>query len=448
MGAPGVVEGVVYDSAGKGKAKVELSFEDGPGAGAKQVAKVSTDAEGHFRATCVPGQMCYVRRADADGAIGMVRRAVLPRETAVVQMDMGCAGRTVRGVILADGAAYTNGRVVLSDAYGAEMSVFGSVGKTDGEGRFAIEAPVDGRYGVYYESPTGKGQWVRAAMVEMAGRGAADVGVASQAAGAIHVSVAAEDPNDMDAGMKVVLHEGHGFWGAQVGEGKRAAGEDGYVIEGVRPGEYTVVVGGGGGLQYRQEIEYDAGTMGDIEIAVDATRDRGVAGGRYVNGTGQTLVLTDEMQRVVYYFGKEGRGQFKVSGLAKGSYSVCANFHGEALVLAEFGVGEGTDETVSVDTSQWTEAGRTAVCVQVVGEGSMIVGADAQMTSGYEMMGPAAVTADGSWFIVDAGSHRVSAGWPGYREATVDMEAAVGDVWGKAGKANTVIIDLGDREGN
>jgi hypothetical protein len=30
----------------------------------------------------------------------------------------------------------------------------------------------------------------------------------------------------------------------------------------------------------------------------------------------------------------------------------------------------------------------------------------------------------------------------------VDMEAAVGDVWGKAGKANTVIIDLGDREGN
>ncbi|MBP8302568.1 MAG: carboxypeptidase regulatory-like domain-containing protein [Phycisphaerae bacterium] len=370
----GSVQGQVFDPQGRPEPGVTLYVQDASGylmAGgdeqAGRLATAVTDANGLYRVQHLPAQVCYVQRSSTPWASGqgVVRRAVLPEAGTARRLDFGGLP-LVTGQVVVRGMPLTDARVSLGDPLSRSSGIFECAGMTDGQGRFRLSGVPAGRYGLYYEHPTQRGDWIKAATMETSGQDL-DLGMVPGPGAEVRIHVNAADPGRLTQPGRVVLEEGTLFWGPASGpvESPTQAGAP-YVARGVQPGTHTAVVHLSGRLMLRREITVQAGQR-ELDVTVQVPAGTAVLTGDLKSDGQQTLVLIRSDGQVMAYVYAEGGPQYRIEGLPAGTYSICsAPAQDDKAPLLTINLAEGQAKRIDIDTSQWTSAPVGLLFVQVV----------------------------------------------------------------------------------
>ncbi|MCF7976103.1 MAG: carboxypeptidase-like regulatory domain-containing protein [Phycisphaerae bacterium] len=161
------VEGFVFDGQGQPEANVTLLYQKDSMSADGPPITVVTDAKGYYRVNHLPpGEMCTIRRANLETALGMVCRAYRVPKSQTGRLDFG--GKTwVSGILEKDGSPLSNARMRLSLPEYSQSSELTVNGITDEAGRFVLFGVPDGRYGIYIRNSEKLNNYSRATIVEI-----------------------------------------------------------------------------------------------------------------------------------------------------------------------------------------------------------------------------------------------------------------------------------------
>lgn len=340
------VEGFVFSAQGQPEANVVLHFQDDPyGSGDRQVTAV-TDANGYYRANCLPpGKMCYVRRANHDSALGVVRRAYRIPERQMGRLDVG--GRTwVSGVLEKDGVQLSATRIRLSHPEGSRSATMMVNGLTDDSGRFVLFGVPVGRYGIYYQSPDKPEDHIRATIVNV-GRDSVDLGVLSLQTTSIEVTLDIVEAATKQLDWQVYLREGSEFRGRIVGKVRRPSlSEPFFIIQDVPPGSYQVLASPQGSL-IRKVIEVeDSGNP--LQVTLEIPRLNARVAGTFLTDTWQPLVLWDDRGTVMAYLSPKD-GKYSIENLPAGHYTIGHAYLENRTPVVDFDLAQGQDKRLDID---------------------------------------------------------------------------------------------------
>jgi len=146
-----------------------------------------TDSNGYYCAMHLPQQPCWVSRQNSSVTSGVSRMAVLPRKGRSLRLDFG-RGPKVSGRLVVNGKAVPDKRVVLTLPSNAALGWFRCNGVTGPQGEFQLAGAPPGRYAVYYEQEGQRGQWIKAANVEI-GRADIDLGTVPEATPDVRITI-------------------------------------------------------------------------------------------------------------------------------------------------------------------------------------------------------------------------------------------------------------------
>jgi beta-lactamase regulating signal transducer with metallopeptidase domain len=154
----GTVEGHVYDADGKPQSNVTLLFLHQQYYGnpnelkGKQLASVTTDAQGYYRVEHLPEQTCYIQRRIEDWSFkGILCQAILPVNGRTITVDRGGKNR-VTGRVLDSDKPLVGYRIRVSGK-SPNFGEFQSRLSTDSDGGFVFRGIPAGRHTVYAEIP-------------------------------------------------------------------------------------------------------------------------------------------------------------------------------------------------------------------------------------------------------------------------------------------------------
>jgi protocatechuate 3,4-dioxygenase beta subunit len=426
----GTVEGYVYGARGNPQATVTLFFQDASGYGgsadeeAGRLGTAITDANGYYRVTALPEQMCYVRRSNSGSSLGVVRRTVLPEDGKTVRLDFG--GRPLLfGRVFVDGLPLSDTTVILGDVTLPYWGVHKCRTRTDSEGRFSFAGAPAGRYGIYYEQPGKRGEWIKIAVVETHQEDM-DLGVIPQSIGQVRISLVPSEPNEpWLQGLSVYLQGGTRFYAARSGtvtEPKDA--NEPYIVSNVLPGIYTATVRRLDHVGFREPIELQPGQQ-ELNVKVTIPKCTASIRGQFLSNDQQSLAMWRSDEKIIASIIPKN-GQYHVRNLPAGDYLIGNTFMGNNAPLVEFRLAEGESKTLDLDTSEWSLWQMGTFAVQVVdSNGIPLTAAEIWLTGLGGSVVPVTSSSEGHSFVVQSGEYVLHAQCAGYQEAakTVQVEA-------------------------
>jgi len=210
------VEGYVYDEYAAPQAGRTLFFQNSRGYGDSnyddvwRLASVVTDSNGFYRVAHLPEEVCYVKRVDTSRALGVVRRAVVPRTGAVTRLDFG-GTPIVAGSVVLKGQPQAKTKLWLSPADATEMRLLTSYAMTDEHGAFTFNGVAPGVYAIRCRDTGKRHDWLKIATVQV---GASDVDMGTIPAGTSTLLLAFDSPasDAPDAIKRVFLTEPGQAW--------------------------------------------------------------------------------------------------------------------------------------------------------------------------------------------------------------------------------------------
>ena len=443
------VQGYVYDGEGRPQPDVTLHVQDAgvssPGAEyekAGRLAMTTTDPNGFYRADGLPaGRMCYIKRGDMDKRNGVVCRAVVPAAKKIMRLDFG-AGPIVSGQVMVDGRFLANSTILLADPERSDLDVFKCYTMTDEEGGFAFRGVPVGQCGVYMEQDGQRGAWLRIAEIAV---DVADVdsGIIEIATSTIEVQVKADDPNRVPEDVTVYLQQGHGFTGARAGSVQKPFRQGApYIIQGVLPGEYTIVAGRFDSVQGRKEL-----TVGPSPetIATAVTIPEGDAGvsGHYVGpSSGMVFIFTNDGE-VACYIDPDNAETYRIDDLPAGDYLVINDMMGKTVPLLAFNIAEGEHRVVDLDMSGWSATDRGALHTQVVSDaGVPVSGVQVWLEGNGVAAEPVRNNSEGQFFVVEPGEYVIHADYPALGRADRRVVVSANDITQPRRAETTIILRL------
>jgi len=443
------VQGYVYDDQGRPQPDVTLHVQDAgvssPGTEyekAGRLAMTTTDPNGFYRADGLPAErMCYIKRGDMDKRNGVVCRAVVPADKKIMRLDFG-AGPVVSGQVMVDGRFLANSTMLLTDPERSDLDVFKCYTMTDEEGGFAFRGVPVGRHGVYMEQDGQRGAWFGIATIEV---DLADVelGIIEIATSTIEVQVQADDPNNVPEDVTVYLQQGHGFTGARVGSMQKPSRQGApYIIQGVLPGEYTIVSGRFDSVQGRKEL-----TVGPSPetIATAVTIPHGGAGvsGHYIGPSSGMVFLFTNDGEVACYIDPDNAETYRINDLPAGDYLVINDLVGKTVPLLAFNIAEGEHRVVDLDMSGWLAADRGALHTQVISEaGVPVSGVQVWLEGEGVEAEPVRNNSEGQFFVVEPGEYVIHADYPALGRADRRVVVPANDITQPRRAETTIILRL------
>lgn len=349
----GGAEGYVYDEQGNRQAGVTLFFQDNSGYGgsgdqeAGRFGMAITDSNGFYRVDHLPEQVCYVNRGGTWSTLGVVRRAFLPQNGRVIRLDFG-GKPVVTGQLIVKGRPLARGKVLLASVRSTYSGVFRCNARTDSEGLFWFAGMPAGRYGIYYEVPGKRNEWVKAAVIET-GADDMDVGVIARQMGSVLISVVRGDAASRTEQPDVYLQEGSAIWATRVGQVSRPAADmQPYVVTDVPPGAYTAVARLSDGLLVRESVELKPDQH---EAAVVVSLPGGTArvSGRLASGPQQAVILMSADEKIAMHVSATEDDSFLIENLPAGDYVIGRYFFGTVMPIAEFTLSEAETKLVDID---------------------------------------------------------------------------------------------------
>ncbi len=351
----GAVEGTVYDVQGRPQPEVTVYAQDHQGYAMSgrgtpsRLGVAVTDANGFYRIDHLPvDDFCYVMRRDSGRVEGVVHRACVPVAGRTVRLDLG--GMTVlRGSLAKDGAILPLTRLHLSGPDSDFSMAFRYYGQTDDHGRFALYGVPPGRYGLYYERPGVRADWVRACLVQV-GRENIDLGRVHGPAGQVRVLLHSADPTIDLSGWQVSLEEGLAFRGRPAGMlNEDASTASVRVIEEVAPGVYQVVAWRDD-VAIRKAVTVES-VGGSLEVELEIPSVVGTVSGALVTDTNQTVILWNSSRTVTVHLPARG-DSYIIESLPVGQYEVGDYFLNDRAPLLTFELKEGEHTTVDIDLTR------------------------------------------------------------------------------------------------
>jgi protocatechuate 3,4-dioxygenase beta subunit len=445
--AGGTVEGCVYDEKNMPRAGEVLYFQDTDGYGgldseaAGQLGSAVTDANGFYRITHLPRQLCYVRRADEWRTLGVVRRTVVPRNGEVVRLDFG-GTPVVSGVMMVGGAPLAGGRVLLGSPDSPYLKTFQCRAKTGPQGTFVFPGVAPGNYAVYYECPEKENEWLQGKEITV---GTADLSVGVIAAEASRLLVTVNAPVggrgwDIE---HMYLSESGKTIAAPLGQVVHPP-EDGkpWVIDNAAPGTYALTLVRPDQVQWRKEITLEP-ERDSWEITVDVPPATACVSGHIAGQDTTNAVLLCESRNLTAAICPSSDGNYRIEGLPAGRYSLsdAAGLLGKMPALAEFDLHDGESKVVDWDWSTVPRRQIAYLTVQVVDDrGHIPKDARVRLEGPGGSREPLGSAGGVRAFFIPPGEYLVCVETPGYRNVAQTVTAQ--PVEPGTGKAQDVIIYL------
>ncbi len=425
----GAVEGCVYDAQGRPQPGVTLFFQDdsgysGGGEEASRLATAVTDANGCYHVEGLPERLCYVKRSNDWDSLGVVARVIVPGDGRTLRLDFG-GKPVISGQLFVAGQPAANATLMLSDPESRYSRVFRCLTLTGPGGGFSFAGAPPGRYGIYYRNPERRGDWPLLAILETTNEDM-DIGAVTHTAGRVVVTLT-YDANDISADdLSISLFKAGNLWGPSVGTVRTPERPGGpYVIEGVPPGTYTVVVILPGYIQvFGDPVTLDAGRE-QIPSPLNLSKcTASVSGLLIADSEGLHLWRSDE--KVTAYLRKDDAGSYSLDHLPAGRYCVGNYWLRNSGQVLEFDLAEGQNLTLDVDAGSLLLGQAAYLYVIVVAEdGVPLSDVKLWLEGPAEHLAPARETKPGFLFVAAGpGQYTVRAVGPGYKETarTVTLE--------------------------
>jgi RNA polymerase sigma factor (sigma-70 family) len=278
----GTVEGYVHDDRGVALAGEGIYVQDEPGdfgseeEAARRLGAAVTDANGFYRVAHLPAQVCYLKRANAWKGVGVVRRAVVPQGGRTTRLDFG-GTPVVSGTVVMDGTPLAKSRIVLSSTDSARPGIQVCRAVTDERGGFVFPGVAPGAY-VLYREPTGmSGQYQKIATVTV-GRANVDLGVIPHSSPKLVVTVSGAEAWQPERISGVLLMERGRVFTTVCSTDTPAQAGGPWILPEVEPGSYTLAVVREDRLQWRKDVDLEAGPR-QWEVSLDVPNATGACRG-------------------------------------------------------------------------------------------------------------------------------------------------------------------------
>ena len=446
----GTVEGYVYNDKGVPVANEALRFQDSSGhsgSGDEEAGRLGaavTDSNGFYRVSHLPEKLCYVTRMNEWKTLGVVARAVVPRNGEVVRLDFG-GSPIVSGSIVIDGTPLAATRVLLGPADSPHFGMFKCYAITDEHGAFAFAGAAPGTHGIYYERPQKQNDWLKIVNVTVRNTDI-DLGVIPGNATRPFITFNTRGTDSGWTIKQVYLAQGKRIYAAPMRTADAPTEKDKpWVISNVEPGQYTLMMYQDYSIQWRREIELEPG-RNEWRISLDVPTFSANLSGRLIGDKAQSASLWREHKDVIAGILPTGDGVYAVENLPAGRY-----FVGDALSLlydlppiAEFTLAEGESKTLDLDLSARPKTAVTTVTVQVVDEtGSLQNDADVRLAGPLGVIEPAQSASLGYIFLTTPGDQVLRVEAPGYKP--VSRSVTIKDPGPRPSKSQPITIRLDKR---
>lgn len=377
LAAGGTVEGYVYDLQGKPQPGHGLYLQSAVGSIGSddeppvRLGEALTDANGYYRIDHVVQQLCHVRRKDEGESLGVVRRAVLPRDGRIVRVDLGGVP-VIRGRVVVDGFPVAGARLLIEPARSQHTGAFRGYAVTDEQGNFTFGGAPPGTYSIHSQRPNEQPRWLPLGTIT-AGNADVDAGTLSARATSLLLKLndtgsAGEWPID-----SVSLSTGQRLWSASAGiASPPSKAGDPYLIKSIAPGRYTLSVRRRDQVFWQQSAELDP-AKNRWELSLDLPASKANVSGR-IRGVGaRTLVLCREQKDVIAVVQLGSGGAFRVEHLPAGRYWIgdLSSALYDLPPLAEFSLRDDEEKILDLDLSEVQDAHKGFVLVQVVDEAGL-----------------------------------------------------------------------------
>jgi protocatechuate 3,4-dioxygenase beta subunit len=417
------VEGYVYDSQGKPEAGVPLNISNTlygvPRA--SQLAPAVTDSNGYYRVAGLSEETCYIARQDADKALGVITRTVIPRNSDTVRLDFG-GKPVVTGTAILNGKPLANQKLILSAADSPGSRAFTCYCLTDNKGGFKLAGPPAGKYGVYYRRPPeNEFKMTKLTTFSVEGRDI-DLGVIPQQPTyrvLVYADNEANDPKWESA--RIYLMEGFHNKSPRTTNFADKPAENGqpYIFSNIPAGDYTIVVTRTDALSMQQEIRVEAKeTSVSLKMPVSTASISGRITGAQptIEKQLRMLAIWQKDDKIFGYIQANENGTYKKENLPAGRYSIGGNPRDPNHSLLEVELSEGEQKNIDINASASSIA-RLAMAylrVNVVDKsGIPIPGADVVLEGDSGIVKPAG----SEYFMASPGNYILRASYPGFKES-------------------------------
>ncbi len=425
----GTVEGYVYDPAGRPQADITLIFQNTPGynlAGEKteQLATVTTDASGYYRADNLPEEICYVRKQQSEGnAQGVVRRAFVPAGGKVSRYDFG-GQPVVKGTAVWDGKPLADCSLFLMKPEAPYSPVFQCNIKTGPNGEFTFGGIPKGKWSISRLDVENNNNPLRMAVIDATGQDM-DIGVIPNNLLTLSVSIKYEQNTANWDVTDVYMQYENIFWGTPVAMFKRpASNNEPYIARNILPGRYHLVVNRG---CVTQQSTIDV-TEDNTNITVRIPKSTASIRGHLVSNYNDWQVLWRDGKEVVCYMKPDANGNYEFNNLQAGKYHLSADSSTNSGILLEFELAEGEQKVLDIDTTNMQKNRQGILLAIVLDEyGIPTIEADVQL-EGNDNIDPIIASVPGFYFAAEPGTYTLHTKLGGYKEVSQSVTAKKWDL--------------------
>ena len=301
-----------------------------------------------------------MERSKIDRSFGVVRRAIVPQKGQLYTLDMG-QGTQVMGMLVVDGQALANQRILLADPEHPSTGTFQCYAQTDSVGSFVFRGVPVGRYAVYYPQGTGLPTWIRAASAQV-NQEDIDLGVIPAALSTVTVELTSSVPLSSDE-WTVWLQQGWSLLGSPVGQAAQT-GNGRAVLRNVPLGQFSLVARNGQGRHVRQLIEVTVpGTDLDIAMAIPAG-NTSLRGSIRADSVPSLLLFNEDASLIIRI--DTAQTSYAITGLPAGHYYLSNSVFTQSVPLETFDLAAGQQRILDIDTSNWLSLGQGLLSVEVL----------------------------------------------------------------------------------
>ena len=447
----GSVEGCVYDDKGAPLSNEVLYFQDASGYGgvgdeqAGRLGTAITDSKGFYRVSHLPEQLCYVKRADEGSRLGVVRRAVVPKNGTVMRLDFG-GTPLVSGAIVIDGSPLADTRVLLGPTESPNFGAFRCYTMTDKHGAFVFSGAARGTHAVYYEQPGKRNDWLKMATVTVA---ETDVNLGAVGNVMSELLVTVNTPDSTDSAWpieQVYISDREEPFAALLRTAQKPTSDGApWRMENVEPGTYTLTVVRGDQLRWRQQITL-APDRGPWQVSLDLPKATARVSGHVRGASPNWIALWQDDKQVWTTARLADDGAFAVENLPPGRYLISADraFLSGLPAVAEFMLTQGQDKSLEVDVSATSLEPQAFLVVQVVDErGRLRDDAEVRLDGPSGTAEPTRTVSGQYFFTASPQRHTLHVEVARYNEVTKEIVLTPFDMG--TDKRQTVVVRLESR---
>lgn len=426
LGKGAVIEGYVYDTAGRPEPGVTLFFEDNSGystgvdEGVGRLGVAMTDPNGFYRVVNIPETLCYIKRQTETSSLGVVRRTVVPQIGKTSRIDFGGKGK-LTGQVIIEGRPLGNTRLLLAPAGQPYFGTFRAYTTTDENGNFSLYPGISGTYTLYYKAAPSE-DWKVLAVFTLSPDQNIDAGVIPKKTSSLLLYVNQPEEGPEWKIESVTIQTGVKEYAANTVTALAPKTQgDPYIVAGLLPGVYTAMLYRSDRLEYYISVHIsDDHPAHEVFVQLPP-----VTSNLHVTAAQDfpylRLISGDETMQMM--IGPENGRTFKADNLPAEHFQIVyGNPANQNIALAELELNAHEDKTLILPDVIDMSGSMSALRVQVVDEnGCPVSECRVWLESDKGIIEPSMLSGFQSVLRAFPGDYTIHTSRPGYNDVNMPI---------------------------